>query len=412
VTAGSASPDAPAAEPPAAIAWLLTGGEDYGVRRTTLGFMRELKARGVRTIAIVLSARGVTGDLVAAGHEVITFDDSEPPPRFGGNLLGKLVNGLRMLRYRARWTDRVADALTVTGAEVIHVRWPYLVGLAGTAARKAKIRAVWQMPGAVGSTLPFGLNRRYLSRLCRRLDVTPIANSRYTATTLANSRFTPPHAHLGIDPADFDPGRYVAIERPKLGIRDDAIVLAVFARLHPAKGQAQLIEALPDLADIAPALHLMMIGGPYPGAQAHEGELRQLALDLAVADQVHFIGRVAKPQPYYLTADIVVSSTIHAEGFGLSVIEAMMMGRPVLAHALGGPAETVVDGQTGWHVAAATSNDFARGIRRAVDDRERWPQMSRNARDHALGSYSISAAVDRYLGVLARPDGWMSASRA
>jgi glycosyltransferase involved in cell wall biosynthesis len=140
---------------------------------------------------------------------------------------------------------------------------------------------------------------------------------------------------------------------------------------------------------------------------AHEDELRRLALDLAVANQVHFIGRVAEPQPYYLTADIVVSSTIHAEGFGLSVIEAMMMGRPVLAHALGGPAETVVDGHTGWHVAAATAGDFERGIRRAIDDRERWPQMRRDAREHALGSFSISAAVDRYLGVLARPDGWM-----
>ena len=412
MTAGSASTDSPATEPPAAIAWLLTGGEEYGVRRTTLGFMRELKARGVRTTAIVLSAGGVAGDLVAAGHEVITFDDGEPPPRFGGNFLGKFVNGLRMVRYRSRWTDRVADALTATRAEVIHVRWPYLVGLAGTAARKARVRAVWQMPGTVGTTLPFGLNRRYLSRLCRRLEVTPIANSRYTATTLADGRFIPPHAHLGIDPADFDPARYTAVERLNIGIRDDAVVLAVFARLDPSKGQARLIEALAALTDIAPAPHIMMIGGPYPGAPAHEDELRRLANDLAVADQVHFLGHVAEPQPYYLTADIVVSSTIRAEGFGLSVIEAMMMGRPVLAHARGGPAETVVDGHTGWHVAAATSGDFERGIRRAIEDREHWPQMRRNARDHALGSYSISAAVDRYLGVLARPAGWwMSAPR-
>jgi len=386
---------------PAGITWLLTGQEDYGVRRTTLGFMGELKRRGVRTAAIVLSAGSMVGDLEAGGHEVITFPDAEAPPRFGGNVLRKMLNGARMLRYRSRWMGRIAAAASATGADVLHVRWPYLVGLAGAAARTAGVRAVWQMPNTVGTTLPFGLNRRYLSALCRRLEIIPIANSRYTATTLATGGRLPAHAHLGIDPTVFDPARYAPASRDEIGIPADAAVLAVFARLQPSKGQARLIQAVADLGDVRPPLHLVIVGGPYPGAPAHEGELRELARDLSVDDRVHFVGRVAEPQPYYLAADIVVSSTVDAEPFGLSVIEAMMMGRPVLAHALGGPAETVVDGRTGWHVAEATASDFAQGIRRALADRERWPEMRRDARDHALSGFSISAAVDRYLAILA-----------
>jgi len=388
-------------ERPAGITWLLTGQEDYGVRRTTLGFLGELRRRGIRTTAIVLSGGSMVTDLEEGGHEVVTFDDAEAPPRFGGNVLRKLLNGARMLRYQSRWTGRIAAAASAAGSDVLHVRWPYLVGLAGAAAREAGIRAVWQMPNTVGTTLPFGLNRRYLSALCRRLGITPIANSRYTATTLATGGRLPVHAHLGVDPAVFDPARYAPASRAEMGIPTDATVLAIFARLQPSKGQARLIRAVAELADVRPPLHLVIAGGPYPGAPTHAGELRELASELSVDDRAHFVGRVAEPQPYYLAADIVVSSTVDAEPFGLSVIEAMMMGRPVLAHALGGPAETVLDGRTGWHVPGATASDFTDGIRRALSDRGRWPEMRRAARDHAVSEFSIAAAVDRYLAILA-----------
>ena len=385
------------------IAWLLSGGEDYGVRRTTLGFMRELRARGIHASAIALSNGGIVQDLEEAGHELVVFGADDGPPTLSGTLPRKVLNGVRMLHYRSRMSSRVAAALK---ADIVHVRWPHLVGLAGEVAQRSGARAVWQMPNAVGTTLPLGLNRWYLRRLCQKYDVLAIANSHFTATTLGDRGSVPPHAHLGVDPDEFDPDAYAPIPRSRLGIPEEAAVLGVFARLQPSKGQAELVKALAGLAHLQPEVHLLIVGGPYPRAPGFEEQLRDLARAHSIDQQVHFMGRVSEPQPYYLTADIVVSSTVGAEPFGLSVIEAMMMGRPVLAHSLGGPGETVRDGQTGWLVDGATPDDFTQGIQRALGDRPRWDQMRRAARDCALLQFSLAAAVDRYLRIVGEETGW------
>jgi glycosyltransferase involved in cell wall biosynthesis len=304
----------------------------------------------------------------------------------------------------------VAASAMAHEADLIHVRWPQLVGLAGAAARRAGIRAVWQMPNAVGSTMPLDLNRRYLRWLCRRYDVLPIANSRYTATTLAGRRSVPPHAHLGIDPAEFDPARHSAAPRADLGVPEDAVLLAVLARLQPSKGQAELVEALSLLGEQGTGVHLMIVGGSYPRAIGFGDQLAELARSRSVDRRVHFVGRVEEPQPHLLAADVVVSSTLGAEPFGLSVIEAMMMGRPVLAHALGGPGETVADGRTGWLVGSAAPTELARGIARALGDRPRWGEMGAAARRHALEHFSVAAAVERYLSVIRERGDWIGRS--
>jgi len=74
----------------------------------------------------------------------------------------------------------------------------------------------------------------------------------------------------------------------------------------------------------------------------------------------------------------------------------------VLAHALGGPAETVLDGETGWHTPGASVDDFAAGIRRALAERDRWAQMGARAREIALQRYAIDGYVDRYLALVRR----------
>jgi glycosyltransferase involved in cell wall biosynthesis len=79
----------------------------------------------------------------------------------------------------------------------------------------------------------------------------------------------------------------------------------------------------------------------------------------------------------------------------------MMMRMPVLVPALGGPAETVVDGVTGWHVPAATAEAMTGGLRRAMRDRQRWKVMGDAARKLALENFSATAFVFNYLRLIA-----------
>jgi glycosyltransferase involved in cell wall biosynthesis len=90
------------------------------------------------------------------------------------------------------------------------------------------------------------------------------------------------------------------------------------------------------------------------------------------------------------------------------VIEGMLMEKPVLVHALGGPAETVADGVTGWHIKAPTLDRFAAGLDAALSDRNRWTTMGQDARLHALAQYTHRDAARRILAIMSE---WTGGAR-
>src|SRR5690606_20743736 len=245
--------------------------------------------------------------------------------------------------------DVLVPALGEAQADAIHVIRQYLMPLAGRAANALHIPCFWEMPDCVGGWSSLGLNRLYYQHTCRRLGIHPIAISHYQAATLGRRTVEPFVLPLAVDPTVFDPRQATPIERSELGIPPNAVVFAIAARLHPDKGQDRFLRALLDVdASSDVPLHLLLLGGPVDGPFA--SHLRQLAEARGRADRLHLAGAVVAVDRYYLSLDVAVNSRVDAEPFGLSVIEAMAMERPVLAHALGGPTETIEDGITGWHV--------------------------------------------------------------
>ena len=102
------------------------------------------------------------------------------------------------------------------------------------------------MPNVMGK-YPFGINRRLTQHTLHRWNVTVLANSGYTATTLGDQPVKPVVMHLGADEKRFNPEQVSAVTRSQLGISEGAIILGVFARLTPEKGQAVILEALGQL---------------------------------------------------------------------------------------------------------------------------------------------------------------------
>ena len=147
--------------------------------------------------------------------------------------------------------------------------------------------------------------------------------------------------------------------------------LLYVGRLVQRKGIGNVISALPQL----PGVELVVAGGPARERLGEDPEARrllELAAERGVADRVRLLGRVARPElPALLrSADAMVSAPWY-EPFGIAPLEAMACGVPVIASAVGGMIDSVVDGRTGVHVPPRDPERLAEAARELLADRGR-----------------------------------------
>lgn len=392
----------PIDEAPRRICWLLHGDEGYGVQRAVLNLMAGIARAGHTPMAVLLDDGPMAIALQNHGTEIIRGDFGRVKG-LTGTAISKLSQLQRNRRDMPHIAGRLAKCLHGRQIDVIHFLAPTHVDLGARVANSIGALPVWEMANTVGANLPLRLSRLFFQWTCWRHRVLVLANSGYTGKTLGSWPIQPVIFHLGVDPLYFDPAAVDAVSRSELGIPESAIVLAVVARIHPAKGQDLVIAAMHDLySPPSRPLHLLLLGGARDTSYCDR--LRDLIRSKNLESRVHLLGNVADPHRYYPAIDIPINSRINPEPFGLSVVEALMMARPPLVYALGGPAETVLDGTTGWHLREPTARCLAAGLRRAVGDEESWPRMRAAARAHALAHFTIEKQTERYLTALTSVD--------
>jgi len=185
--------------------------------------------------------------------------------------------------------------------------------------------------------------------------------------------------HYGIDP-DGVAATYAEGAAPRL---------LCFGRLIPIKGHIVLLRAFAAAKREVPTLQLDIAGrGPL------EPALRALALELGVADSVHFLGQVSPIQDAIERASIVVVPSM-GEGFGMVALEAMERARPVIAAEIGGLGELVRDGETGILVPPGEAEPLAEAIVRLAGDPALARAMGEAGRERALSRFLQSFCTER-----------------
>ena len=216
---------------------------------------------------------------------------------------------------------------------------------------------------------------------------------------------------LGIDPenvAVIPCGVELALFRPEgpSEPRESGLGrLVTVGRLVERKGVGDVIAALAEL----PGVELVVAGGPEASALAKCPEARRLqalAESLGVDDRVHLRGRIGREAvpPLLRSADVAVCTPWY-EPFGIVPLEAMACGVPVVASAVGGLIDSVVDGLTGVHVRPREPRWLARVLRSLLADRERRMQLGAAGARRAAESYGwdgiARATLAEYASVLA-----------
>lgn len=171
------------------------------------------------------------------------------------------------------------------------------------------------------------------------------------------------------------PSREVA--RLRLGVGSEALLVAGAGRLIAIKGFQTLIRAFPAVAGAVPAARLVIAGeGPLRGALLEE------ARALGVSDRVEIREGVDGVWTVLSAGDLVVVPSLN-EGMGRVVVEAMALGRAVVASAVGGIPTVVIDGDTGLLVPPEDPEALARAVAELLKSAGRRALMGEAGRRRA-----------------------------
>lgn len=305
-----------------------------------------------------------------------------------------VVAGLRLAGQLRRRSIQILHSHDIY-SNIFSIPWARVAGTPVTIASKR-----WQ--GAVPSRLHVGANR-----LASRMATRVLANSQAVARSLVEQDGVPA-ARIEVVPNFVGPeafADYPVVRRSELfahhRIPGDALTIGVVARLVAVKDHAMLLRSFARLAGTLPHVHLLCIGeGPERSA------LEASAAAAGIGARVHFPGTLPNtPNPHGLLDISVLPS--RTEGFPNSVVEAMAAGRPVVATAVGGTPEAVVEGQTALLVPAGDDAAMAQALRRLVESPEQRRAFGAAGRERARTEYHVDAVLGRlsdwYASLLAHP---------
>jgi glycosyltransferase involved in cell wall biosynthesis len=196
--------------------------------------------------------------------------------------------------------------------------------------------------------------------------------------------------HNAVDLARFDPAVCDgAAVRRELGIPAERIVLSVIGQLAPIKGQDDAIEILAGLLGAGVDAELLLVGTAKftaPGAsldnEDFERGLHRRADESGVAERVRFLGE-RQDVPDVLAATDLMLMPFWREGFGRVGIEAMALGVPVAAAAVGGPLDIVRQGVDGLLLPPRDPAAWIPELSSLLGNRSRLREMGERGRERA-----------------------------
>jgi glycosyltransferase involved in cell wall biosynthesis len=299
----------------------------------------------------------------------------------------RLLNG----KYDLGVLQRLTHLLRVRGADaVITVGAGDKMFWGRLAARIARVPVVASALHSTGWPDGIGwLNQR----------LTPITDA-FIAVADTHGRFLVEHERLpaakvcvignGVDTQRFAPLPDPHSIRRELGLSQTAPVVTIVAALRPEKNHELFLRAAAHIRRRLRDARFLIVG-----AGPRRDFLKTMAEELAVDDCVRFLG-ARRDVPAILTTTDVFVLTSHNEANPVSILEAMSVGRPVIATDVGSVRETVDHGRTGLLVNAGNESELVEGIVALLENPMRRQQMGDEARRRVSRGWSLEVMVRGY----------------
>ena len=255
---------------------------------------------------------------------------------------------------------------------------PHLYG--GPAAMLARVPALWFQHGRASD----GVWQDRLATLMPARGI--LACSRSSAD--GQEQLWPKRpvrvVHPGVDLSRFDPEQMppAATLRSQLGLPPSGPIIGIVGRLQRWKGFHHVIAAMPAILARHPDVTCLLVGGEHALEPDYPDVLRRQIEAAGLSQQVRMVG-LQRNVPQWMAATDVILHASEDEPFGIVVIEAMALGKPVVATDAGGPREIITDGVDGLLWQMGNVDALSTAVLRCLDDPAMASRLGEQARIRA-----------------------------
>ncbi|MYC94229.1 MAG: glycosyltransferase family 4 protein [Caldilineaceae bacterium SB0661_bin_32] len=314
-------------------------------------------------------------------------------------VLPRLRGSSRSLLDLWQQAVRISKTAREIGAVLVHSNTVRATAYAALAARLAALPFVWHMrdywlsEAEPASKWPDRLGKFIFCRMATRV----FAISHAVAGVLPCSANLSV-LHNGIDLSYFDEAHTAAGNTASLrkaaGFPPQAQIVGMVGRARPLKGQHIFLQMAGQLRATAPRCRFLVVGGDqFNVGDDYEAHLMALSSQLGLDEQVHWTGQLDDVRPALEAMDIFVNPGV-PEGFGLVNVEAMAMGKPVVAFDHGPLPEIVAHGETGLLVPPGDTAALAGAVARLLQDPAHAQRMGRAGRRRVENLFRIERTVN------------------
>ncbi len=209
--------------------------------------------------------------------------------------------------------------------------------------------------------------------------------------------YNTPVEKISIIPCGFSAKEFYPVNREiactLLGLQTDEKILLQLGRMVPRKGVDNVVRALGRLKDSGVAYRLVVVGGetddPDPMACPEIARLQRIAKEEGVENKVTFVGRKNRDilKYYYCAADVFISTPWY-EPFGITPLESMACGTPVIGSNVGGIKYSVLDGKTGFLVPPNDPVALASKVHLLISDPALLLQMKKASKQRVKENFT------------------------
>lgn len=317
---------------------------------------------------------------------VIFFKDGPLVAEFAR--LGVLTHVLKAGRLRevGRFIRAVVKINSIVANEEVDLlmSWsakPHLYG--SIAAKFAGIPSAWYQLGC-----PEGVHLSWIDRIATMLPARGVLTLS-GAGLEAQARLWPMRpihlAYPGVELSRFDPGEMESprTARKRLDLPTEGPLIGMVGRLQRWKGMHVLVDAMPQILAAHPDAHGVIVGDRHELEPEYADALRSRISELGLDRRIFLVG-YRDDIPTWMNAMDVIVHASDFEPFGIVVIEAMALGKPVVAGSEGGPAEIIDDQVDGLLAPYGDADRLSEQILRYLDNPEFMHTVGTAARRRAL----------------------------